>query len=163
MAVQVATSRPKKGMSETLKNYWVDVLLFVAFVIDMNTHFTGIAIHEWLGILFAGLMIYHILLHWTWITSLTTRFRKQKSRIQQMKYIINVLLFIDMVIITVTGIWISRVAVGQIGLEFAPNHFWEMLHRMSADSVIWLLGLHLAFDWKWIVNTTKKYVVGTRS
>ncbi|MEZ4590802.1 MAG: hypothetical protein R3D55_06625 [Chloroflexota bacterium] len=36
----------------------MDIALFLAFIVDMNTRFTGISIHEWLGIGFGIALIY---------------------------------------------------------------------------------------------------------
>jgi hypothetical protein len=67
-------------------------------------------------------------------------------------------LFIDMVVLTMTGIWISEVAMRQLGLSFADSFFWRRLHEQTADLAIWLVALHIALDWKWIVSTTKRYL-----
>lgn len=160
----IPSDRKRKRFSETLKNYWLDTALFFAFIIDMNTRFTGISIHEWLGLGFGIALIYHLLLHWNWIASLTRRlFRKLSSGQQlpsgqRLRYVIDLILFVDMVVLTMTGIWISEVALQQLGLSFAPNFFWRRLHEQTADLAIWLVALHIALDWKWIVSTTKRYL-----
>ncbi|MEZ4593680.1 MAG: cytochrome b/b6 domain-containing protein [Chloroflexota bacterium] len=152
------TNRAKKRWSQTLKNYWLDIALFLAFIVDMNTRFTGISIHEWLGIGFGIALIYHLLLHWDWIISISKRLFRRLPGGQRLRYVINLVLFVDMVILTMTGIWISEVALRQLGITVAPNFFWRRLHEMTADLAIWLVALHLALDWKWIVNTTRRYV-----
>lgn len=152
------TNRAKKRWSQTLKNYWLDIALFFAFIIDMNTRFTGIPIHEWLGIAFGIALIYHLLLHWDWIISISQRLFRRLPSGQRLRYVIDLVLFVDMVVLTMTGIWISEVAMGQLGIAVTPNFFWRRLHEMTADGAIWLVALHLALDWKWIVNTTRRYV-----
>lgn len=159
MATTVATeTRPKRGLSETVKNYWLDVFLFFAFILDMNTHFTGLAIHEWLGIGFGIALIYHMMLHWQWITAVTQRLLKKLPAQQRFRYLIDLLLFIDMVIVIVTGLWISEVAMAQLGLSAQRSFLWRWLHHSSSELVILLVGLHLALDWRWIVAHTKRYV-----
>lgn len=159
MATTMVTgTRPKRGLSETVKNYWVDFFLFFAFIIDMNTHFTGLAVHEWLGIGFGIALIYHMMLHWQWITAVTQRLFKKLPAQQRFRYLIDLLLFIDMVIIVVTGLWISEVAMSQLGLPVAHSSLWERLHHTSSELSILLVGLHLALDWKWIVTHTKRYI-----
>ena len=156
--ITISSERKKRRFSETLKNYWLDVALFFAFIIDMNTRFTGIPIHEWLGIGFGLALIYHLLLHWNWIVSITRRLMRKLPSGQRLRYLIDLLLFVDMVILVMTGIWISEVAMGQLGISFAPNFFWRRLHTQTADLAIWLVALHLALDWKWILSTTKRYL-----
>lgn len=152
--------RAKRGWSETAKNYWLDIVLFVAFVIDMNTHFTGIPIHEWLGIAFGIALVYHIMLHWQWITTTTKRLFGKLPIMQRIRYLINLALFIDMVVIVITGIWISEAALPQLGIPITPSRYFFGLHHTSAELSILLLGLHLALDWKWIVTNSKRYLVG---
>ncbi len=154
----IPAERKKKRFSETLKNYWLDIALFFAFIIDMNTRFTGLAIHEWLGLGFGAALIYHMLLHWNWIVSITKRLLGKLSGGQRLRYLIDLVLFIDMVVLTMTGIWISEVAMRQMGLSFGEGFFWRRLHEQTADLAIWLVALHIALDWKWIVSTTKRYL-----
>ncbi|MFZ1397885.1 MAG: cytochrome b/b6 domain-containing protein [Candidatus Promineifilaceae bacterium] len=152
------TNRAKKRWSQTLKNYWLDIALFFAFIMDMNTRFTGIPIHEWLGIAFGIALIYHLLLHWDWIISISKRLFRRLPSGQRLRYAIDLVLFVDMVILTMTGIWISEVAMRQLGISVTPSFFWRRLHEMTADLAIWLVALHLALDWKWIVHTTRRYL-----
>ncbi|MCB0028650.1 MAG: cytochrome b/b6 domain-containing protein [Anaerolineales bacterium] len=155
----VPRSAGKRRLSETLKNYWLDILLFFAFIIDMNTRFTGLPIHEWLGIAFAVALIYHLMLHWQWICAVTRRLLSRLPNQQRLRYLIDVALFIVMVIVVVTGLWISEVALLQLGIAGDNSRIWRQLHHTSSDLVIFLVALHLALDWKWIIASTKRYVL----
>ncbi len=154
-----AVPRKKRGLSDTVKNYWLDVVLLVAFVIDMNTRLTGIVVHEWLGAAFGIALIYHMMLHWKWITSVTRRLFKKLPTIQRVRYVVNLALFIAMVVVVITGFWISESLMATIGLPTTNSHFFHELHHVSAELVPLLVGVHLALDWKWIVNNTKKFVL----
>ena len=154
----LTTNRAKRRWSQTLKNYWLDIALFFAFIIDMITRFTGIPIHEWLGIGFGIALIYHLLLHWDWIISISRRLLRRLPSGQRLRYVIDLALFLDIVVLTMTGIWISEVAMRQLGIPVSPSFFWRRVHELTADFAIWLVALHLALDWKWIVSTTKRYI-----
>ena len=154
----VAPARPKRKLSETIKNFWLDIALFIAFIVDMNTRFTGIPIHEWLGIGFGIALIFHLLWHWNWIAATTKRLIKKLPTVQRLRYILDVLLFVDMVVVIATGIWISEVAIRQLGITMQPSPFFRQLHHVTADWVIWLVALHIALDWKWLVASFKRYV-----
>ena len=56
-------------LSPTKVNLIVDSIVFIAFLIVTAPHFTGIAIHEWLGIAFGAGITTHLLLHWQWIVT----------------------------------------------------------------------------------------------
>jgi Domain of unknown function (DUF4405) len=151
-------SNKKRTWSATLKNFWVDLILFLAFIIDWNLRFTGLAVHEWLGIGLIALFIYHILLHWRWIGAVTRRLTQRLPAVERIKYAVDLLLYLDMVILVASGIWISEVALRQLGVTVAPSGFWRWLHHASADWALWLVGLHLALSWQWIVECTRRYL-----
>ena len=158
-AVVSAPQRPSFRLSATLKNFWIDILLFMAFVVDMNVPFTGISIHEWLGIGLIALFIYHLILHWDWISAITRRFLKKLPANNRLKYAVDLLLYVDIVLLIASGIWISEAALPQLGLSVGRAPFWRGLHHMTADWAIWLSALHLALNWKWIANSVKRYMV----
>ena len=81
-------------------NYWIDFLAFISFLIvgfsgivkyyflpmgkgSFDSAFWGISKHAWTvwhdisGIIFVGLIIIHIVLHWAWIVSMTKRIFKK--------------------------------------------------------------------------------------
>ena len=154
----MTTTIPRQKLGSVFKNFGVDMVLFIVFVVEMNVHFTGISIHEWLGIAAGMAIVVHLLLHWEWIVTVMRRIVGKLPAIQRIKYILDILIFIDFVVIGATGLWISKVAMGQIGVEFAHNSFWRWLHTSSADWGVWLIGLHLALNWKWVLNALKCYV-----
>ncbi|MCB0114628.1 MAG: DUF4405 domain-containing protein [Caldilineaceae bacterium] len=150
--------RKRSRISDTLQNFGIDILIFVAFIMDMNVRFTGIAIHEWLGIAFGVSLIVHLLLHWRWISAITQRFFRRVPLNDRINYLLNILLFVDFVVLVVTGLWISEVAMATLGLPVQRGFAWRILHTLSADISIWLIGLHLAFNWKWVANAAKRYL-----
>lgn len=150
------TSARKLNLSKL--NLWIDIVLFVAFIVDYNTHFTGIAIHEWLGIALIALFVYHLLLHWSWIVTMVSRVTQILPTIDRIKSVVDLLLYVAMVIVIASGIWISEVAMGQLGITIQPSGFWRQLHHLSAEMTIWLTGLHLALSWSWIVTNFNRYI-----
>jgi len=151
--------RQKKKISPTKVNYLLDIAIFIAFLLAMEPRLTNIAIHEWLSIAFAATIIVHLLLHWQWLVATTRRFLRKVARQARLNYILNALFFIDMTLIIFTGIMISEVALPQLGIRVASDFFWRQLHSMTADAGVLILGLHVALHWKWILNTTKRYLL----
>lgn len=151
--------KQKKKISPTKVNYLVDIAIFIAFLLAMEPRLTNITIHEWLSLAFAATIIVHLLLHWQWLVATTRRFLRKVARQARLNYILNTLFFIDMTLIIFTGIMISEVALPQLGIRFASSFIWRRLHSMTADAGVIILGLHVALHWKWILNTTKRYVV----
>lgn len=154
---QIARTQNRK-LSQTLKNLALDLTLFVAFIVDVNLQLTGIPIHEWLGILFGGLFMLHVIFHWEWVVSITRRFFGRAPVKDKINYVLNLALYIDFVLITVSGILISRSAMATLGITVNGSRYWTMLHHTTADLSIFLIGLHLALHWKWITNALGRYI-----
>ena len=139
-------------------NLIVDSVIFLAFLVAMAPHFTGMAIHEWLGIAFGAAITTHLLLHWQWIVEITKRFFGKAQWSARINYILNALLFIDITLIIFSGLMISEEALPLIGLQLAQSRSWRGLHGTFADLFVVLVGLHAALHWKWIVNMFKRFV-----
>ena len=150
--------RPARRLSETLKNFWLDIAIFVAFVIDWNLRLIGLTIHEWLGIALGALLLYHLLMHWNWIVAVGRRLISRLPALERIKALVDILFFVNMVLLIASGLWISEVAMRQIGITAEPGILWRRLHTLSADWALWLLGLHLALNWRWITNAARRYL-----
>lgn len=136
----------------------VDTLAFIGFLIVMDPHSTGIAIHEWLSLAGIGAILIHLLLNWNWIVEITRRFFKKIAGRSRLSYILNIALFVDMTLVMFTGIMISEVAIPSLGIGLQQSFAWRTLHSTAADLFIPILGLHLALHWSWLVSTIKRYV-----
>src|SRR5215213_5274250 len=140
-------------------NLIVDSAIFLAFLVAMAPHFSGIAVHEWLGIAFGAGITTHLLLHWQWLVEITKRFFGKAAWSARINYILNMALFIDIVLIIFSGLMISEVALPFIGIQLAQSHSWRGLHETTANLFMVLVGLHVALHWHWIVTMLKRFVI----
>ncbi|MCA9888995.1 MAG: DUF4405 domain-containing protein [Anaerolineae bacterium] len=147
--------KKKKSPNKTKINVFLDVLLALIFIVEMEEHFTGLPTHELLGLVFGAAFVIHIILHWDWIVNITRTFFKTLLHESRFNYALNLALFIDLAVVTVTGIAISRT----IGLSFNVDHAWETIHIIAAELSLVLVGLHVAMHWKWIATHVTKYLV----
>lgn len=134
----------------------LDIGTFLAFLITMDPRFSGLAIHEWLSLALAGTIIIHLLLNWEWIVNVTKRLFVKATNGARVNYVLNWLLFIDGVLIVLSGIMISESAMPTLGIALPMNFAWRRLHDMSANIALLIMGLHLAMHWNWIVTTFKR-------
>ncbi len=148
----------KNNASQTKTKLWVDILIFIVFLIAMEPHLSGLAIHEWLTLSVLAAMTVHLLLSWDWITEITRRFLGKLGTQNRINYILNWLLFIDGTLLMVSGVMISEVALPFLGIQLPPGFGWRRLHDLSANFCLILLGLHTALHWNWIVNTFARYI-----
>jgi hypothetical protein len=145
--------------SQTKTKLWLDVLIFIAFLVTMDPHSSGIAIHEWLSLAMIAALTVHLLLSWDWIVEISSRFLGKVGGQNRINYILNWLLFIDGTMIMISGILISEVALPAVGIQLPVGFAWRRLHDMSANIGLLLLGLHTALHWSWIVTAFNKYLI----
>lgn len=134
----------------------LDIVTFMGFLIAMDPRSSGIAVHEWLSLALAATMIVHLLLNWEWITQVTARLFTKGLNGSRLNYILNWLLFIDGILITLSGVMISEAVAPALGFVLPENFTWRGLHDMSANLSLVMMGLHVALHWNWIVATFKR-------
>lgn len=150
----------RRKFSKTRLNVYLDLLLTGIFVIEMEEHFSGLPLHEVLGLLFAVAFSLHIILHWDWIVSITRTFFQKLLHESRFNYLLNVALFADMVFVTVSGILISRTIGLNIALGEDFRRTLQSLHMVGSELVLIIVALHVGMHWKWIQTNAVKYLLG---
>lgn len=150
------------GITTNLTKLILDVLVFIGFLLALDPRSTGIAIHEWLTIAGTAAIVLHLLLNWNWIAGITRNFLRKTAFKARLNYILNWLFFIDGVVVMLTGIMISEVVLPAFGLRVTGGGTWKQLHTMSADLSVFILALHTALNWDWVVRIFKCYIFKTR-
>lgn len=150
------TKTSKKNRNKV--NLWLDIALFIVYLIGMVPRFGSLAVHEWLTLGMILVLIVHLLLHWDWIVTVTKRLFSKLPGKQRLNYILNFLFFIDMIVIMLSGVMISREALPLMGINPSMNFFWRRAHDISANLGVLILGLHVGLHWQWIVGTFRTYV-----
>ena len=151
--------KARTAKTTTKVNFIVDAGIFTAFLVATAPRFSGIALHEWLGIAFGAAIVTHLLLHWQWIIATTRRFFNKAMQQQRINYVLNALLFIMMTVTIFSGLMISESALPLLGIRPAHAGIWRMLHSSSADATVFLIGLHVALHWHWIVSTLDRLLI----
>ena len=147
--------KQKTGISNKTRGL-LDLIFFLLMVVVLIPQSTGIPIHEWLSFVILLPFFLHLIVNWSWIIAQSKKLFKRNSTKYKFDYLFNWLLYLDMILVTVSGIVISESALPAIGIHFTITPFWTIVHNTSASLLIILLGIHLALHWKWIVNTIKK-------
>jgi ABC-type transport system involved in cytochrome bd biosynthesis fused ATPase/permease subunit len=92
-----------------------DTSLLVTVCVLEAVSLTGLSVHEWLALAFAGVLLVHLLLQWPWIATRTLRLLAPRARRGRANYLLNLGLFIAMVATIASGIMISEVALPAVG------------------------------------------------
>jgi hypothetical protein len=139
--------------------FWLDVTLLVSVCALQTVRFTGLVLHEWLGLAMVGMAFAHLLFSWSWIASLSRRLFAVQSARARINYLLNLSLFAAVTAVIFSGILISQKAIpALIGTKAAPDMDWrwDSLHRQFSQAVVILAGFHLAINWDWVLAAGEK-------
>lgn len=137
-------------------DFWLDLALLVGFTLDYSFNFTGLTIHEWIGLGFGVALLVHLTLHWDWVLRTTSRvFGKLPGR-ERLRWIVDLALILVMTLCVASGVLISKAALPTLGLTPAAGPFWTGLHTTSADVTVVLVGVHVALSWRWILSVGRR-------
>jgi Domain of unknown function (DUF4405) len=146
---------PTRAQSVTFK-LLVDASMTAAALMLLTLALTGLAIHEWLGVALLVVVTLHLLLNWAWIVAGVRRFFGPLSVLVRFNAILNTVLFILMTVVLASGLMISVVALRFFGLHMLPSIFLRLVHQVSADALLLVVGLHLGMNWRWVVTSLRK-------
>ena len=130
-----------------------DTLLLLCFAFVYADDFTGLGLHEWIGISFGAALLVHLSLHWDWVVRTTRRMFTTSGR-RRFMWLMNFMLATDLVLCIGSGIVISGLRV--FGVTFSGDEFWSSLHGTTAAVAIALIGIHIGLDWRWITNALRR-------
>ena len=139
--------------------FWLDVTLLVSVCALQTVSFTGLVLHEWLGLAMVGMVLAHLLLAWSWIASQSRRLFALRSVRARINYLLNLTLFAGITAVIFSGILISQKAIPTlIGAKAPPDMDWrwDALHNQFSQAVLMLSGFHLAINWDWALAAGQK-------
>ena len=138
--------------TKTRNKIITDLIVAAATIVLLSEKLTGEAIHEWLGVAALAAVLTHLLLSFDWFAAVNQRFFQKQSLRTRLNYVLSALLCIAMVIAFYSGLMISKVALPTLGLSITGGMGWKSLHSLSADASLYIIGLHLALNWKWVMR-----------
>jgi hypothetical protein len=137
----------------------LDSVIFTALLVVANPHLTGNTIHEWLGISLAGAIITHLLFHWDWIIKVGREFFRKLFHQSRLNFVVDTLFFFAMTGSFFSGILISKDVMSVLGIQLNASGGWKMIHTLTSDASVIMLGIHFALHWRWIVTNIGRYVL----
>jgi cytochrome b561 len=146
----------RKQGNQNAVNLAVDTVIFLIFLVVEAPKFSGLPIHEWLGIAIGAGALTHVLLHWSWIIEISRRFFGKAQALARVNYVLNLLLFIAITTIIFTGLMISETVMPLLGITVAQNRMWRSVHTTTASLFIGLVALHVALHWQWFVSLLRR-------
>lgn len=137
-------------MHKTLTKLTLDIILSILFILLIYPRETGFSFHEIAGLASGVLVIFHLILNFSWVKNVTGNlFNPRLKSKAKFFYWLNTLSFVTLAIVIITGIEISTV------LFPGPGSFSQdivSLHKWLAYVCLGLFGLHLALHWSFFVK-----------
>ena len=135
--------------------YIVDTTMLVLTMLLMGYRVTGNLWHEILGIALVVTFLIHCVLNGQWFKKFRQVFKKSPSAPSRMIWMItNILLIVDMLILAVSSVVISKTVFS--GLNLTGGYIWKYLHTAAAYGSLILMSIHLGIHWKMILTEAGK-------
>jgi hypothetical protein len=67
------SGRRGRVAARTRLDFWFDAVILVGYTVAYSYGWTGVVIHEWLGIGLGIALLLHLTLHWDWVVRTTRR------------------------------------------------------------------------------------------
>jgi hypothetical protein len=135
------------------KSNWIlDVLLFTGFLVSFALDWTGLSVHQWLGV-FGGLFAFsHIVLHWDWFVAVTMRFFGKTSGQARNYYLLDIAILLGIYLIILTGLVISS------WLDLPLTNYAGILDLHITISIVTLAAIVLKIDLHghWITRVARQ-------
>lgn len=137
------------------KSNWIlDALLFVGFLVSFAMDWTGLSLHQWIGVFGGLLAIYHLVLHWDWVTAVTMRFFGKTSAQARTYYLLDASIMLGFYLILVTGVVIST----WLNLALTNYAVWVDFHVTTSIVTLLLVVLKIGLHWRWIVRVARQSI-----
>jgi hypothetical protein len=147
--------RRRRVAARTRLDFWFDAVLLLGYTLAYSYGFTGIAIHEWLGLGLGLALLLHLTLHWDWVIRATRKLLDPRGH-DKLIWLVNLALLLAMTLCVASGILISRVALPDLGIDTLGAPFWARLHDLTADVTLALVPVHVALRWRWIARVGRR-------
>lgn len=130
------------------KRWLVDVALFAVFIACFFLDVTGMALHQWLGIIAGLVAAYHLVSHRSWVSAVTRRFVGNTSNQARLYYLIDVFILGGFSAMLGTGLIIST----WLNLALAQYELWRNLHILVSISTLVMVVVKIGLHWRWILS-----------
>ena len=130
-------------------DFWLDIVLFVAFTLDFNLEFTGIPVLEWLGAAFGIALVVHLVSHWDWVVKTSRKILGKHPTKERIKWVVDLGLMALMTWTVVSGIVISVHMLPALGFTGSKaNGIMKYIRQTAAALATLTVMVLLAFALK---------------
>jgi hypothetical protein len=146
-------------MNADKKNFWLDMAIFINFIILIFAAHSSLWIHVGAGLTLLACLILHIARHWWWLKAVCRTGRAKSEKILRNRTI-NIGLLIVSVLTILSGVMTFIMSGNLIAgnpLDYTSDlHRWKRLHQTGAMLMFVLVVWHFAVHWNWLVSVARK-------
>ncbi len=134
------------------KKWIVDLGLFTGFVIAFLMDITGLAFHQWLGILVGVIAVYHLISHWVWVKNVGGRFMNNTSWHSRGLFLLDAAIMVGFIIIILSGVVMST----WLNLWLTNYSVWRDVHIIASIDTLLLVVFKVSLHGQWILRTMRQ-------
>jgi hypothetical protein len=131
----------------------IDIVALVIYLVAANPALTGLLVHEWISLGIIIVFIIHCAVNFDWIVDTV---KKHKPNTHTMNLVLDIALLVVFLVVTVSGLMVSRHILPLFGLVAPGYFFWSPLHSISAKILLALLVVHIVVHFKWFTLLIKR-------
>ncbi len=143
---------PRSGR-EARRKYWVDLGLFVAWMLAALPGLTGVPLHEWVAVGIVLVLLTHVVMHWNWVVRQLRRLRIRAQN--QVNRLLDLAMWGLATTVMLSGFVISEAVLPFFGLQIDQTTLWMRVHSLASALLLFVLAFHLLSHGGWILTQTK--------
>jgi len=140
--------------SRQRRNWAIDAVLFVGFMVCMFLDLTGIELHQWLGVSLTLLAGYHLSVHWRWLVTVSRKFLGRLSGEARLKYLVDAGLLVGFLLTGTSGLVIST----WFDLRLSNYLVWRDFHVIASVVTLSMVVLKIGLHWRWIMTVAARHL-----
>jgi cytochrome b subunit of formate dehydrogenase len=125
-------------------------------------------LHTWGGIVMIGVVLIHLVVHWSWVVSMSqkiwnelTEKNRSMSKNGRLNLIINLIVAVCFLFTAISGVYFFFTPGGQKTIDpmfLFSRTTWDLLHTWAGVILMIAALVHIAIHWKWITKVSGKMV-----
>jgi hypothetical protein len=147
-------------MQNKQKNrWWLNAALFAGLILACFVNLTGLALHQWIGIIAGAAALYHLIDHMEWVEAARQRFFGRIAPRARAYFLIDAALLVGFFIMVGTGLVMST----WLNLSLANYAAWRSLHLTATITTLVITALKVVLHRNWILQVARKWVFSPKT
>lgn len=135
-------------------NWILDALLLCGFFVEFAMDWSGLPLHQWIGVFGGLLAVYHLVSHWEWVMAVSLRFFGKTSGQARTYLLLDLGLMLGFYLIVMSGLVIST----WLNLPLTNYAAWVNFHILTSLVTLVLVVCKVGLHWRWIVRVARQLV-----